>query len=529
MAYPKNQHILSPRHLNVEVSSSSDDELSEVSMRSFVQPKAPPATAVALLKPQPAGGSSHTSPKAATDPKAMNIMNPADPDSAQGSEGDYSSEESQNPLLLMSTPKIRGLGRPRPLQPPAAMPLALGAAGLVQFSEETEVLEDDRLHSHFFQDHQDGSTDQNRKASSPPRRAAATSSLLPAGESQTRSNDTFLYNYDSYHAMRPDLFLDSGPNSPFNPHSPFQHPTDCEARRQNQALTIMGRIEEQRFASDLSARLGNEDPCSLVLSETQANTAANASITSNLTTMLRANRDATPSSVEKVKFSDSPLTSIAVFEPGMFVVKEEPRLVTPPPHSILKDESRLKTPPLVSTLKEEPLVDKTPPLTNPAEVVEEKLKIETQNSNVLAEQSSQSISSDPAPPTVTMTPPKALESVSVSVPVSVPVYVPVSAPLQPHTPPPPPVRQQSITSTPVSAAKAAPTLPSPESHTDKLAALFAYSLPMLVTARYLENSALRGMTGRQEIARTTGLRDLLAWCVFQAYGTPDGAIVKGIK
>ena len=523
VAYPKNQHILSPRHLNVEVSSSSDDELSEVSMRSFVQPKAPPATGVALLKPQPAGGSSHTSPKAATDPKAMNIMNPADPDSAQGSEGDYSSEESQNPLLLMSTPKIRGLGRPRPLQPPAAMPLALGAAGSVQFSEEPEVLEDDRLHSHFFQDHHDGSTDQNRKASSPPRRTVATSSLLPAGESQTRSNDTFLYNYDSYHAMRPDLFLDSGPNSPFNPHSPFQHPTDCEARRQNQALTIMGRIEEQRFASDLSARLGNEDPCSLVLSETQANTAANASIASNLTTMLRANRDTTPSSVEKVKFSDSPLTSIAVFEPGMFVVKEEPRLVTPPPHSILKDESRLKTPPLVSSLKEEPPVTKSPPLTNPAEVVEEKLEIETQNSNVLAEQSSQSISSDPAPPTGTMTPPKVLESVSVS------VSVPVSAPQQPHTPPPP-VRQQPVaTSTPVSAAKAVPTLPSPESHTDKLAALFAYSLPMLVTARYLENSSLRGMTGRQEIARTTGLRDLLAWCVFQAYGTPDGAIVKGIK
>lgn len=64
---------------------------------------------------------------------------------------------------------------------------------------------------------------------------------------------------------------------------------------------------------------------------------------------------------------------------------------------------------------------------------------------------------------------------------------------------------------------------------DKLAALFAYSLPLLVTARYMENPSLRGMAGRQEIAHTTGPRDLLSWCVFQAYGTPDGAIVRGIK
>ena len=64
---------------------------------------------------------------------------------------------------------------------------------------------------------------------------------------------------------------------------------------------------------------------------------------------------------------------------------------------------------------------------------------------------------------------------------------------------------------------------------DRLAPLLSYSLPFLTTARYLENPALRGASGRQEVQRAASLRDNLSWCVFQTYGTADGAIVRGIK
>jgi hypothetical protein len=50
-----------------------------------------------------------------------------------------------------------------------------------------------------------------------------------------------------------------------------------------------------------------------------------------------------------------------------------------------------------------------------------------------------------------------------------------------------------------------------------------------MTERYLAAPALRGMAGRHEVQRSTGLRDNISWCMFQLYGTPDGAMVKGIK
>jgi hypothetical protein len=64
---------------------------------------------------------------------------------------------------------------------------------------------------------------------------------------------------------------------------------------------------------------------------------------------------------------------------------------------------------------------------------------------------------------------------------------------------------------------------------DKLLPLLSYSLPFLMTERYLAAPTLRGMAGRHEVQRSTGLRDNISWCVFQLYGTPDGAMVKGIK
>lgn len=539
---PLNQHIQSPRHLTVVVSSSSSsagsdgeierDEAELLKALSNVSFPASPPVPITTFSPQ--NSASSLTGKANTfSPRQIGHKSPimeghihtevpqhfsAD---SYHSEGE-SSVDSHNPLLMATTPKIRGAGRrgvtstqPSALPHPIPMPLGTLPSG----SHPEESLTPNSLHSHFFHDDSVLLTEPALPSVVHSHGHHAHPLAHPHAHPHTdllhKTDTPFQYNYDTYHALRPDLFLDSGPNSPFNPHSPFMHPADA-------ALNLAAeQIEDDVYLGKMGSSLGVDLD---VAAATKANTAANTNIfkRSALSKHDTSGSGVShPPSAEKVSFrlpneadllydDDEDLdygVGVAqeyVVEEGADETEETEVIDEPEPEpEFVEIEVPVPAPrppsPVVKRQKAPPAVR----------------AVETSPPRIVAADKSNAPAADVQAPVAVVAP------IAITAPASTNGRADVDHEAAPVAP-------AALTHTIEEAPTAVrPTLIVEPS--DKLSSLFGYSLPLLVTARYMDNTALRGLAGRQELQRTTGTRDLLAWCVFQAYGTPEGAVVKGIK
>jgi hypothetical protein len=428
---------------------------------------------------------------------------------------DLSSVDSDNPLLLESTPKIRGLARraaynqlqqQQQQQPYQGLGLAaisgVAPAGSVASSATESPAAN--LHEHFF-----------------PKDIPVTALVAVAAQEHPETSETtFMYQYDAYHKLRPDLFLDSGPNSPFNPHSVFLHPT--HATRVGELGSSVGAGDEEDDANDPSDADRLTQLRLRTLTETEANTAANSSFA-----WTQGSPAARPAAGSTVRVSFSP-TDIefpsdvhpsTTSEAAAVVVPEDSATSAEPATSPVEELAQSEEPPSIVAAEE----DETPPSPPPSPpamdqtVPEEAPSSSTAFVHAAAEEPTDLAPPPPAPlprievvestvdATAVMKAAQVTETAEVDKPA---LHVDVDAP---------------VDANPLSAPAA------PYDRGDKLLPLLSYSLPFLMTERYLAAPALRGMAGRQEVQRSTGLRDNISWCVFQLYGTPDGAMVKGIK
>jgi hypothetical protein len=59
--------------------------------------------------------------------------------------------------------------------------------------------------------------------------------------------------------------------------------------------------------------------------------------------------------------------------------------------------------------------------------------------------------------------------------------------------------------------------------------LVNYFLPFLITAKYSEDSMIRGLKARKQLLSSIQYTDIILWIAFQLYGSADGILVKQIK
>jgi hypothetical protein len=511
---PPNLHIKSPRHLAVTLSSSSssgsEDEAAgegRVSLSSV--PASPPSATFSPLgstggktgfnfSPRQLGVKSpdqhaHKSPvlevlrvhSAGSGISGGEHLTPLlSREHSEYSDGE-SSVESNNPLLLESTPKIRGFARRAPHNNvPAQAPLATQAVlqAALEDAAQSDGIADvggsvdlaDSLHGQFFQD----------------------SFMIPSTSTthyeplKPESETTFHYDYNSYHQHRPELFVDTAPNSPFNPSSLFMHGGHHAGMRDDS-----GDEGEHRAAGDTLS--GVQPARQRVLSETEMNTAANAALARRLDAAARPPA-LTSNASFRVSFSPSSEDDIGVTavaptsEPSAKVAPAtEPVVVSAGADSVSKQQ-----PPVAKVTAGREMSPSVPDF------------------GPLAAATVDNVNSTQVPATVTPVvpvPPPAVSIVSNQPAAHSPLHVDVELPVA------------SVPPTPTTEAARI-------NRGDKLAPLLAFSQPFLATERYLEGGAMvRGHAGRQEVQRGIGLRDTISWCVFQLYGTPDGAMVKGIK
>lgn len=510
---PLNLHIKSPRHLAVTLSSSSsasEDEKEDITVEGAGKPSyqasvnsgaaSPPSTSTFSPVSSQCGKAGHFSPRqiAVKSPdqrhrspvleairvnSAASISTGGDAETGHAqlpvldivsSDGE-SSVESNNPLLLESTPKIRGFAR-RPLystqhvqHPPGALVAALEEAARAEgnslpaaAAEAGEGVEKGPLQ--FFQD-------SFMIAPSDTGAAPSDDPLKQAPET------TYLYDYNKYHKLRPELFMDSGPNSPFNPHSLFMHGGAHAAIREDDDHEDDGVTSSR----DRSGTGEESWPAhQRILSETEINTVANASVArlepssatkgSSAAAAGGAARVSFSPNSEDVNANEGGTTEASTSESTaavndayatLYAARVDAPSPSPAPESDDAEEEH--------AVKEEQTYPDASPI---------------KSSNVASAK---------------MEP---VERAALHVDVE--------------------LSSESVPATPLAAAAHI-------NRGDKLAALLAYSQPFLATQRYLENPTARGQSGRQEVLRGIGLRDTISWCIFQLYGTPDGAMIKGIK
>jgi hypothetical protein len=519
---PPNLHIKSPRHLAVTLSSSSssgsEDEAAgegRVSLSSV--PASPPSATFSPLgsaggktgfnfSPRQLGVKSpdqhaHKSPvlevlrvhSAGSGIGGAEHLTPLlSREHSEYSDGE-SSVESNNPLLLESTPKIRGFARRAPHNNvPAQAPLA--AQAILQAALEDAAQSDgiadvggsvdlaDSLHGQFFQD----------------------SFMIPSTSTthyeplKPESETIFHYDYNSYHQHRPELFVDTAPNSPFNPSSLFMHGSHHAGLRDDSGDEEgHGELHSSGLAAGRAAgdSLSGAQPArQRVLSETEMNTAANAALARRLDAAARPPA-LTSNASFRVSFSPSSEDDIGVTavaptsEPSAKVAPAtEPVVVGAGADYVSKQPHVAEVTAGAETSRSVP--DLSPSAAATAD----------STSNTKVTETTASVISAPAVSTVSNQP-------AAHSPLHVDVELPTTS-----VPPTPTIEAARI------------------NRGDKLAPLLAFSQPFLATERYLEGGAMvRGHAGRQEVQRGIGLRDTISWCVFQLYGTPDGAMVKGIK
>jgi hypothetical protein len=520
---PPNLHIKSPRHLAVTLSSSSssgsDNEAAGegwVSLSSV--PASPPSATFSPLgsaggktgfnfSPRQLGVKSpdqhtHKSPvlevlrvhSAGSGIGGGEHLTPLlSREHSEYSDGE-SSEESNNPLLLESTPKIRGFARRAPHNNvPAQAPLATQAILQAAFEDaaQSDGIADvggsvdlaDSLHGQFFQD----------------------SFMIPSTSTthyeplKPESETTFHYDYNSYHQHRPELFVDTAPNSPFNPSSLFMHGghhaglRDDSGDEEGHGEHHSSGLAAGRAASDSLS--GAQPARQRILSETEMNTAANAALARRLDAAARPPA-LTSNASFRVSFSPSSEDDIGVT--AVAPTSEPSAKVAPATEPVVvsagADYVSKQPPPVAKVTASRETSPSVPDLSLPAAV------------------SSDIVNSTQAAATIAAAvPTPAVSTVSNQPAAHSPLHVDVELPTT------------SVPPTPTTEAARI-------NRGDKLAPLLAFSQPFLATERYLEGGAMvRGHAGRQEVQRGIGLRDTISWCVFQLYGTPDGAMVKGIK
>jgi hypothetical protein len=509
---PPNLHIRSPRHLAVTLSSSSssgsEDEAAgegRVSLSSV--PASPPSATFSPLgsaggktgfnfSPRQLGVKSpdqhaHRSPvlevlrvhSAGSGISGAEHLTPLlSREHSEYSDGE-SSVESNNPLLQESTPKIRGFARRAPHNNMPAQAL-LATQALLQAALEdaaqSEGIADvggsvdlaDSLHGQFFQD----------------------SFMIPSTSTthyeplKPESETIFHYDYNSYHQHRPELFVDTAPNSPFNPSSLFMHGSHHAGMRDDS-----GDEGEHRAAGDTLS--GAQPARQRVLSETEMNTAANAALARRLDAAARPPA-LTSNASFRVSFSPSSEDDVGV---TAVAPTSEPSAKVAP-----------ATEPVVVSAGAECVSKQPPPVAEVTASRETSPSVPDLSSPVAAAAASIS-STQAAVITAPVVPAPAVSTVSSQPAAHSPLHVDVELPTT------------SVPPTPTTEAARI-------NRGDKLAPLLAFSQPFLATERYLEGGpTVRGHAGRQEVQRGIGLRDTISWCVFQLYGTPDGAMVKGIK
>jgi hypothetical protein len=520
---PPNLHIKSPRHLAVTLSSSSssgsEDEAAgegRVSLSSV--PASPPSATFSPLgsaggktgfnfSPRQLGVKSpdqhaHKSPvlevlrvhSAGSGISGAEHLTPLlSREHSEYSDGE-SSVESNNPLLLESTPKIRGFARRTPhnnmaAQAPMATQAVLQAAledaaqsdGIADVGGSVDLA--DSLHGQFFQD----------------------SFMIPSTSTthyeplKPESETIFHYDYNSYHQHRPELFVDTAPNSPFNPSSLFMHGghhaglRDDSGDEEGHGEHHSSGLAAGRAAGDSLS--GAQPARQRILSETEMNTAANAALARRLDAAARPPA-LTSNASFRVSFSPSSEDDIGV---TAVAPASEPSAKVAP-----------ATEPVVVSAGADYVSKQPPP------VAEVTAGTETSPSgpdlSLPAAATADNVNSTQVPATIAPGIPAPVVSTVSSQPAAhSPLHVDVELPTT------------SVPPTPTTEAARI-------NRGDKLAALLAFSQPFLATERYLEGGAMvRGHAGRQEVQRGIGLRDTISWCVFQLYGTPDGAMVKGIK
>jgi hypothetical protein len=313
------------------------------------------------------------------------------------------------------------------------------------------------------------------------------------------SETTFHYDYNSYHQHRPELFVDTAPNSPFNPSSLFMHGShhaglrDDSGDEEGHGEHHGSGIAAGRGVGDT---LGGAQPArQRILSETEMNTAANAALARRLDAAARPPA-LTSNASFRVSFSPSSEDDIGVTavapasEPSAKVAPAtEPVVVSAGADYVSKQQ-----PPVAEASAGREMSPSVPDLSLPAAATAastSNTKVTETTASVIPTPAVSTVSSQPAAPS--------------------PLHVDVELPTT------------SVPPTPTTEAARI-------NRGDKLAPLLAFSQPFLATERYLEGGAMvRGHAGRQEVQRGIGLRDTISWCVFQLYGTPDGAMVKGIK